>query len=154
MGIGLIILGLAIGTLLGFGIFALQQRRKKVVPQKNTSPQRRQEMTQEKPTMPTITSMSDLRLFFHRNTRPIYFISATNFNLAGMDERVPHFKHINYIDCYDGRHPNVFVPSEQPHPEFEGIEDQRCPACISSRSRHATHEAAAVVLYADNGIIQ
>ncbi|WP_333858423.1 hypothetical protein, partial [Denitromonas sp.] len=70
-----------------------------------------------------ITSMSDVRLFFHRNERPIYFISATNFNLAGMDERVPHFKHINYIDCFDGRHPNVFVPSEQPHPEFEGIED-------------------------------
>ena len=70
-----------------------------------------------------ITNMSDVRLFFHRNERPIYFISATNFNLAGMDERVPHFKHINYIDCFDGRHPNVFVPSEQPHPEFEGIED-------------------------------
>ncbi|UCE32131.1 MAG: biotin carboxylase [Burkholderiales bacterium] len=73
--------------------------------------------------MDKITNMSDMRLFFHRNQRPIYFISATNFNLAGMDERVPHFKHINYIDCYDGRHPNVFVPSEQPHPEFESIED-------------------------------
>jgi len=70
-----------------------------------------------------IQSMSDLRLFFHRNERPIYFISATNFNLAGMDERVPHFKHINYIDCFDGRHPNVFVPSAQPHDEFESIED-------------------------------
>ncbi len=70
-----------------------------------------------------IASMSDLRLFFHRNERPIYFISATNFNLAGMDERVPHFKHINYIDCFDGHHPNVFVPSEQPHAEFGSIED-------------------------------
>ncbi len=70
-----------------------------------------------------IQSMSDLRLFFHRNERPIYFISATPFNLAGMDERVPHFKHINYIDCFDGRHPNVFVPSAQPHDAFESIED-------------------------------
>ena len=70
-----------------------------------------------------ITNISDLRLFFHRNDRPIYFISATNFNLAGMDERILHFKHINYIDCFDGRHPNVFVPSRQPHPEFESIED-------------------------------
>ena len=28
-----------------------------------------------------------------------------------------------YIDCYDGRHPNVFCPSEQPHAEFQSIED-------------------------------
>jgi len=71
-----------------------------------------------------LTTISDVRLFFHRNERPIYFISATNFNLAGMDEWVQHFKHINYIDCYDGRHPNVFVPKEtMAHEEFESIED-------------------------------
>jgi len=70
-----------------------------------------------------LTTISDVRLFFHRNERPIYFISATNFNLAGMDERVQHFKHVNYIDCLDGRHPNVFVPKEAPHSEFESIED-------------------------------
>jgi biotin carboxylase len=64
-----------------------------------------------------------VRLFFHRNERPIYFISATNFNLAGVDERVQHFKYINYIDCFDGRHPNVVVPKEAPHAEFESIED-------------------------------
>ncbi len=73
--------------------------------------------------MRKLTTISDVRLFFHRNERPIYFISATNFNLAGMDERVQHFKHINYIDCLDGRHPNVFVPKEAPHGEFESIED-------------------------------
>ncbi len=106
-----LMLGLVIAALIAIGIWATQRRPR------ITLPERRQEMSQK------ITSMSDVRLFFHRNERPIYFISATNFNLAGMDERVPHFKHINYIDCYDGRHPNVFVPSEQPHPEFEGIED-------------------------------
>jgi biotin carboxylase len=73
--------------------------------------------------MHKLTTISDVRLFFHRNERPIYFISATNFNLAGMDERVQYFKHINYIDCFDGRHPNVFVPKEAPHAEFESIED-------------------------------
>jgi len=73
--------------------------------------------------MKKLTTISDVRLFFHRNERPIYFISATNFNLAGLDERVQHFKHINYIDCFDGRHPNVFVPKEMPHEEFESIED-------------------------------
>src|SRR6476659_4806966 len=74
-------------------------------------------------TMRKLKTISDVRLFFHRNERPIYFISATNFNLAGIDERVQHFKYINYIDCFDGRHPNVFVPKETPHEEFESIED-------------------------------
>src|SRR5438034_9479840 len=73
--------------------------------------------------MKKLTTISDVRLFFHRNERPIYFISATNFNLAGIDEWVQHFKHINYIDCLDGRHPNVVVPKETPHEEFESIED-------------------------------
>lgn len=70
-----------------------------------------------------LRGMSDIRRFFHRNERPIVFISATNFNLLGMDEWVRNFKYINYIDCYDGRHPNVFVPSEAPHAEFQSIED-------------------------------
>ncbi|CEJ14311.1 biotin carboxylase-like protein [bacterium YEK0313] len=73
--------------------------------------------------MDTIRNVSDLRLFFHRNERPIYFISATNFNLLGIDQWVNRFQYINYIDCFDGRHPNVFVPSEMPHAEFESIED-------------------------------
>lgn len=73
--------------------------------------------------MDIIRNISDLRLFFHRNERPIYFISATNFNLLGIDHWVNRFQYINYIDCFDGRHPNVFVPSETPHPEFESIED-------------------------------
>ncbi len=71
----------------------------------------------------TLKGMSDIRRFFHRNEVPIYFISATNFNLLGIDEWVKNFKYINYIDCYDGRHPNVFVPKEAPHAEFSSIED-------------------------------
>jgi hypothetical protein len=67
--------------------------------------------------------ISDIRRFFHRNETPIYFISATNFNLLGIDEWVKNFKFINYLDCYDRRHPNTFVPSPGPHPEFESIED-------------------------------
>ncbi|MBS0452861.1 MAG: biotin carboxylase [Proteobacteria bacterium] len=70
-----------------------------------------------------VQSIADLKLMFHRNERPIYFISATNFNLLGMDRWVNRFRYINYIDCFDGRHPNVFVPSESPHAEFESIED-------------------------------
>ena len=58
-----------------------------------------------------LIGLSDIRRFFHRNESPIYFISATNFNLLGIDEWVRNFKYINYIDCYDGRHPNTFVPA-------------------------------------------
>jgi hypothetical protein len=34
----------------------------------------------------------DIRRFFHRNEIPILFISATNFNLLGMDEWCKNFK--------------------------------------------------------------
>ena len=71
----------------------------------------------------TIRNVSDLRVVMHRNERPIYFISATNFNLLGIDQWVRNFKFISYIDCFDGRHPKVMVPSRQPHAEFESIED-------------------------------
>ncbi len=70
-----------------------------------------------------LRNISEIRRYFHRNETPIYFVSATNFNLLGIDEWVRNFKFISYIDCYDGRHPNVFVPSEYPHPQFDSIED-------------------------------
>ena len=73
--------------------------------------------------MQKIRNISDMRLYFHRNERPIYFVSATNFNLMGLDQWVRRFNYINYIDCFDGRHPNVFVPQEMAHDEFESIED-------------------------------
>jgi len=71
----------------------------------------------------TLRNISEIRRFWHRNETSIYFISATNFNLLGVSEWVRNFRYINYIDCFDGRHPNVFVPAETPHREFESIED-------------------------------
>ena len=70
-----------------------------------------------------LRNMSDIRNFFYRNDQPIYFVSATNFNLLGIDEWVRNFKYICYIDCFDGAHRNVFVPREAPHAEFASIED-------------------------------
>ena len=63
-------------------------------------------------TMPISTptrlrGLSDIRRFFYRNEKPIYFISATNFNLIGIDEWVRHFMFINSIDCFDGDHPRI-----------------------------------------------
>ncbi len=72
---------------------------------------------------PTLVGISDIRRYFHRNEAPIYFISATPFNLLGLDEWVRNFHFINYIDCFDGQHPHVFVPSEVPHRPFTSIED-------------------------------
>jgi hypothetical protein len=71
-----------------------------------------------------LNGISDIRRFFFRNETPVYFISATNFNLLGADEWIKGFKFITYIECFDGLHPNVFSPKQQiEHDEFESIED-------------------------------
>lgn len=81
-------------------------------------------MKEEVLTKNKLKSISDIRRFYYRNEIPIYFISATNFNLLGADEWVKSFKFICYIECFDGMHPNVFSPREEvPHKEFQGIED-------------------------------
>ncbi|QKK09149.1 MAG: biotin carboxylase [Planctomycetota bacterium] len=70
-----------------------------------------------------LRGVSDVRRFFYRNAEPVYFVSATPFNLLGMDEWVRGFTFISAIDCFDGEHPNVFVPPEIPHDPWESIED-------------------------------
>lgn len=72
---------------------------------------------------PTLVGISDIRRHFHRNEEPVYFISATPFNLIGLDEWVRNLHFINYVDCFDGQHPHVFVPTETPHRPFTSIED-------------------------------
>tara|TARA_R110000744_G_scaffold112179_2_gene210414 strand:+ start:8104 stop:9657 length:1554 start_codon:yes stop_codon:yes gene_type:complete len=70
-----------------------------------------------------LKGISDIRRYFYRNTEPVYFISATPFNVLGMDEWVRGFTFINAIDCFDGQHPNVFVPNEIEHEPWTSIED-------------------------------
>ena len=72
---------------------------------------------------PVLDGISAIRRHFFRNSEPVYFISATPINLLGMDEWVRNFTFINAIDCFDGQHPNVFVPPEKPHEPFTSIED-------------------------------
>ena len=75
-------------------------------------------------TKPVLNGVSDIRRFFHKNETPLYFISATNFNMLGADEWIKGFKFICHIECFDGQHPNVFSPKEEiPHDEFTSIED-------------------------------
>ncbi|MCA9296386.1 MAG: hypothetical protein KC983_07705 [Phycisphaerales bacterium] len=70
-----------------------------------------------------LRNISDIRRYFYRNTEPVYFVSATPFNLLGMDEWVRGFTYINAIDCFDGQHPNVFVPPLIDHEPWTSIED-------------------------------
>lgn len=73
---------------------------------------------------PKLNGVSDIRRSFHKNEEPLYFISATNFNLLGADEWIKGFKFICHIECFDGLQPNVFSPKKEiPHDDFEGIED-------------------------------
>ncbi len=73
--------------------------------------------------MKKLHGVSDIRNFFFKRDVPTYFVSATPFNLLGLDEWVRDFTFINTIDCFDGAHPSVFVPSEKPHPVFQSIEE-------------------------------
>ncbi len=81
-------------------------------------------MTVSKKKTKALQGVPDIRRYFYKNEVPLYFISATNFNLLGADEWIKGFKFITYIECFDGLHPNVFSPvTEMPHDEFESIED-------------------------------
>ncbi len=75
-------------------------------------------------TTEVLNGVPDIRRFFYKNEIPLYFISATNFNMLGADEWIKGFKFICHIECFDGQHPNVFSPKEEiPHDEFTSIED-------------------------------
>lgn len=70
-----------------------------------------------------LRGVAEIRRFFRTNQTPIYFVSATAFNLLGMDRWVRNLRYINYYDSFDGFHPNVFVPKEQTPRQFGSIEE-------------------------------
>ena len=57
-----------------------------------------------------LSGMADIRRHFRTCGTPVYFISATAFNLLGIDRWMPSFRYLNYYDSFDGTHPDVFVP--------------------------------------------
>jgi hypothetical protein len=73
--------------------------------------------------MKKLNGISDIRRFFYKNDVPTYFVSATNFNLLGIDEWVRNFYYISYIDCFDGQHPNVITPPDKTDRQFHSIEE-------------------------------
>jgi len=70
-----------------------------------------------------LTGIPAIRNYFRTNTTPVYFVSATAFNLLGIDRWVRNFRFVNYYDSFDGTHPNVFVPKEQTPRAFGSIEE-------------------------------
>ncbi|MEO8476987.1 MAG: biotin carboxylase [Actinomycetota bacterium] len=79
--------------------------------------------TRARPGAEPLRGIPAIRHFFRTNETPIYFVSATAFNLLGIDRWVRNFRFINYFDSFDGAHPNVFVPSEREPRAFESIEE-------------------------------
>jgi biotin carboxylase len=86
--------------------------------------------SQSPPTPPTLISpdrpldgIAEIRHHFRTNDVPVYFVSATAFNLLGIDRWVRNFRFINYYDSFDGWHPNVVVPKEQTPRAFDSIEE-------------------------------
>ncbi len=70
-----------------------------------------------------LRGISEIRRFFRTNDVPIWFVSATAFNLLGIDRWVRRFTYVNYYDSFDGTHPNVFVPTHHAPPTFDSIEE-------------------------------
>jgi biotin carboxylase len=70
-----------------------------------------------------LRGMAEIRQFFRTNDKPVYFVSATAFNLLGVDRWISNFTYVNYYDSFDGWHPNIFVPKEQTPRAFESIEE-------------------------------
>jgi hypothetical protein len=62
--------------------------------------------------METITSIADVRRFWQENRRPIYYFGNAVHHLLGMDGWVGNFAFVCRVDCFEGRHPNLFVPRE------------------------------------------
>ena len=98
---------------------------KTTAPKKVTGTSAKKSTTKTKvSTNEVLNGIPDIRRFFYKNETPLYFISATNFNMLGADEWIKGFKFICHIECFDGLHPNVFSPKKEiPHDDFTSIED-------------------------------
>jgi biotin carboxylase len=70
-----------------------------------------------------LRGISAIRRFFRTNETPVWFVSATAFNLLGIDRWVRNFGFVNYYDSFDGHHPRVFVPPHTAPPDFGSIEE-------------------------------
>ena len=93
-------------------------------PRRGTSPRPPADSVTGEARVPaSLVGIPAIRHFFRTNETPVYFVSATAFNLLGIDRWVRNFKFVNFFDSFDGWHPNVFVPKEQTPRAFGSIEE-------------------------------
>src|SRR6476659_2846459 len=83
----------------------------------------------------TLRGIPEIRRFFRTQTTPVYFVSATAFNLLGMDRWVRALRYVNYYDSFDGHHPRVFVPRDRPERAFDSIEEI-CNHLLAHKETH------------------
>ncbi len=83
----------------------------------------------------TLRGIPEIRRFFRTQTTPVYFVSATAFNLLGMDRWVRALRYVNYYDSFDGHHPRVFVPRDRPDRAFDSIEEI-CNHLLAHKETH------------------
>jgi len=70
-----------------------------------------------------LKGIADIRTYFRTNTRPIFFVGPTAFNLLGIDRWVRNFEYLVYYDSWDGARPRVFTPRNKPYVAFESSEE-------------------------------
>lgn len=70
-----------------------------------------------------LKSFDDVKQYFRDLKTPIYFVSPTSFNLLGLDQWIPSLKYINFIDTYDGKNPNSYIPTQSGTPVFNHLEE-------------------------------
>jgi hypothetical protein len=80
-------------------------------------------------------SLADIQAHFANNTRPLFFVSASNFNMMGMHEWVRGWHNINLLDCFDGSHPHALVIPDDHSQLFESIEDVNHYLLASPKAR-------------------
>lgn len=105
----------------------------------------------------TLASIADIKRHFAENNVPVYFISASNFNMIGMHNWVRNWLNINLIDCFDGKHPQVMLVADDHAQVFQGIEDINSYLLndASVRTRIAQHkdiQGRALFLFFDEQI--
>lgn len=80
-------------------------------------------MSQQAKPRHVLRNVQDIKGYFANNRVPLFFISASNFNMMGMHSWVKNWHNINLLDCYDGAHPCALVVPDDHTQTFAGIED-------------------------------
>ena len=71
----------------------------------------------------TLKAIKKIKDLFLNNKKSYYFISPTNFNLIDIHNWVKGWTNINYIDCFDSKASQCFIPIQEDFRSFESMEE-------------------------------